>query len=138
MAKISKSQMVYISEAKVRKELEKRNLTTKQASLQMGHNAGYLTHKFATGYFSITDTLLFDSLFNIPVDSYGRPAEEEEEDEQEEQTTPQIVVNPVVDVKIDYDKLSDVIYRAVYAASYEAFKKALENDTTNTTTTTNE
>ena len=105
------SNAIQIDSEKIRKELKRRGLNMRQASLEMGRSAGYLKTTLSKGIISVSSMMLIEHMYGIKqADVEIKKAEEVKEPEKQPD--------------IDYDKIYEVIYTAVYHAVKQAWKDA--------------
>lgn len=110
-----KNTMIEIDGAKLRAEIEKRNLSFTGLSKEIGHSHGYIGTVIARQVISPSTVKLLKTLYNIDLDSYKI---------QKPEPIPE-QLSFIDELKkseplIDYDRLWKVIYTAVF----EAIKKA--------------
>ena len=111
-----KKEMYPVDKAKLYRLLEKRNLTAKEVSIELGYSRFFLSNCAGRGVINTPSAKMLEKLFNIRPEDYAPDPTETE--------TPQILeeMREVRDL-IDYDRLE----RAIYAAVYQAIK-AIEAD----------
>lgn len=99
-----------IDTAKLRHEINVRNLTLEQLSVETGRSKSYMSQQLACGEVSVTQAVLMERMYGIMRSDYEVKAPE-----------PVVVEAPVEHeteklCTVDYDKLYNTIYAAVYAA----------------------
>ena len=106
-----KKEMYPVDKDKLLKQLEKRNLTAKEVSLELGYNKFFISNCVNRGQINIPGAKSLEKFFNIKPEDYAPDPEVETIEAVEEVRE--------IEITIDYDRLE----KAIYAAVYQAIKK---------------